>query len=166
MQSHFYDADDAAGAFEKASRDPERWEYDFATLDAFQAMAAAIRDWSAVIGEIGGDQVYSCERGTFKVAATQNGCGIAVVKVAGYEVGIDDPAAAEVLALHRYHRGESLYADQLLVHSNHVETIEQLDAAYLLLESVPLRPLINRCQEMVAVMVGDNRFQRHTFVVH
>lgn len=41
MQSRYYEVSDPTEAFEKASKDPRTWDFDFATLEAFQAMATA-----------------------------------------------------------------------------------------------------------------------------
>ena len=165
MESHCYEANVPAEAFEKASKDPATWDNDFATLEAFQTMAAALRDGSAVIMRMGIDPLYACHRGNFKVATKTKGFAIAVVSITGHEVGIADPAAAEVLAFHRYNRGKALYADQLLVHSEHIETIDQLDAAYALLGGAPLRPMIKRGAEVVKVKAGDKECERATFMV-
>jgi hypothetical protein len=165
MQSHYYEVSDPAEAFEKASKDPRAWDFDFATLEAFQAMATALRDGSAVITAMGVDPFYACSRGNFRVAKKPKGFAIAVVSITGHEAGVANPAAAEVLAYHRYHRRKAVYADPLLVHSQHVVTIEQLDAAYALLESTPLRPMIERGEETVTVIVNGEEYQRPTFVV-
>ena len=165
MQSHYYEASDPAEAFEKASKDPKTWDFDFATLVAFQAMATALQDGSAVITPMGVDPCYACSRGNFRVATKLKGFGIAVVSITGHEVGVADPAAAEVLAFHRYHRQQALYADQLLVHSQHVETIDRLDAAYALLEGTPVRPMIERGEGTVKVNVDGKEYERPTFVV-
>ena len=166
MQSHYYKASDPGEAFEKASKDPQTWNFEFATLEAFKTMTTAIRDGSAVILPMGVDPLYACSRGDFRVATKMEGFGIAVVSIKGHESGVQDPAAAEVLAFHRYHRGEALYAKQLLVHSQHVETIDKLDAAYALLEGTPLRPMIERGNGTVKVEVDGEEYEKPTFVVH
>lgn len=166
MQSHYYEASDTAEAFEKASKDPGTWDSDFATLEAFQTMATAIRDGSAVITSMGVDPFYACYRGNFRVSKKPKGFGIAVVSITGHEAGIEDPAAAEVLAFHRFHRGKALYAYQLITYSESVNTIDELDAAYALLEGAPLRPMIERGKEKVKVIVDGEEYEKPKFVVN
>ena len=83
MQSHYYKASDPGEAFEKASKDPQTWNFEFATLEAFKTMTTAIRDGSAVILPMGVDPLYACSRGDFRVATKMEGFGIAVVSIKG-----------------------------------------------------------------------------------
>jgi hypothetical protein len=162
MPSSYYEASDPAEAFQKASRDLATWNYDFGTLEAFQAMAA-IRDGSAFIPRIGTDPLCACRLGHLRISRKPNGFAIAVVTITGPESGIADPAAAEVLDLHRYRRGQAFHSEQLLIYSQPVDTIEQLDAAYALLEEALL---IERGQGMVTVTWDGEEYERPIYVLN
>jgi hypothetical protein len=162
MNIHRYQASSPAEAFEMASKDSKNW--DFAAMDALTQMAEAIRNGFTPTMTIGSGKTYACAAGSFLMFDDEphRGYGISLVGLTGHEVGIDDPAAQEVLDHHREHRGQELYAYRLLTWSQHIDSIDDLDEAYKnLLEG----DLIEKTGRTVGVTVDDAQYERPAYVV-
>jgi hypothetical protein len=160
MDIHYYIASSPAEAFEMASKDTTTWG--FPEMDALAEMGQLLREGHEPPQEGLGKSCF-CTRGWFKLFGPEaRGYGIALVVLQGHECGIDDPAAQEVLDHHREHRGEEMYAEALLVYSEHVSGIDDLDRAYkMLLDG----NLIKKTDKTVTVMDGYQKHQRPTYLV-
>jgi hypothetical protein len=160
MDIHYYIASSPAEAFELASKDTTRWG--FPEMDALTEMAELLRDGHEPRQDGRGKSCF-CAHGWFKLfGPAAKGYGIALVLLQGHECGLDDPAAQEVLNHHREYRGEEMYAEALLVHSEHVSGIDDLDRAYELLLA---GNLIERTDKTVTETNGDKKHQRPTYRV-
>jgi len=158
MEIDYYKASSPAEAFEMASKDTKTWA--FPEMDGLTEMAQLLRN-GYTPKQDGMAKSCFCSRGWFKLFGPgARGYGIALVVLKGYEAGIDDPAAQEVLDHHREHRGQEMYAEALLTCSEHISSIEDLDAAY---EKLLSGNLIVKTNKTVTVTDGDQKHQRPAY---
>ena len=156
MVIYYYNTDSLSDAFEMASKDARTWS--FPEMEALSELAVSARHGLLNGTRMGQHTIYSFTGGQFVVIVDPNkGYGIALLTLTGHEFGIDDPAGAEILAYHRDRPEVELYADQLIVFSENIQDINQLDAGYELLLRAKF---IVRTDSTVLVTVGDATAER------
>jgi|GEM_PF-1746263 len=161
MNIYYYQADSLADAFEMASRDTKKWN--FPAMEALAELAVGVRRDLLKGMKMGKNKIYSGLLGQFVVVESKQGYGLGLLGLTGRESGIDDPAAAEILEFHRDRPEEELFAEQLVIFSEHVSDIYALDAGYELLTRAGF---LVRTDSIVQLTVGDETILRPQYRLH
>ncbi len=162
MNMYYYQADSLADAFEMASRDTKKWN--FPAMEALAEIAVGVRRDLLQGNKPRTSRIYSGSLGQFIVIVdSKKGYGFGLLSLTGREAGIEDPTAAEILEFHRDRPEEELFAEPLVIFSEHVQDIYALDAGYELLTQAGF---LVRTDSIVELTVGDETILRPQYRLH
>ena len=130
MNIYRYQAASPADAFEAASKDASRWNFN--EMLALGEMADKLRNGYPLNAQRNTIKSCICKAGFFKLFENDlpRGYGIGCICLFGHESGVADDAAQEILDFHREQPEQATYAAPLLVWSEYVSTISELDRGY------------------------------------
>ncbi len=139
-------------------------KWNFPAMEALAELAVAVRRDLLKGMKVGKSTTYSRSLGQFSVFVdSKKGFGIGLLSLTGRESGIDDPTAAEILEFHRDRPEEELFAEPLVIFSEHVPDIYALDAGYELLTQAGF---LVRTDSIVQLTVGDETILRPQYRLH
>jgi hypothetical protein len=133
MNIYRYQAASPADAFEAASKDASHWNFN--EMLALAEMADKLRNGYPLNAQRSTIKSCVCKAGFFKLFEDDlpRGYGIGCICLFGHESGVADDAAQEILDFHREQPEQATYAAPLLVWSEYISKIAELDRGYELL---------------------------------